>query len=172
MALLTLLTVAFTSTVPTACAGETTVHVVLEVQLTDVAFVVPNLKTVAVLPRAKPVPVMVTLVPPALEPLLGLTPATVGRNLKLSLVDVALMPPGVVTVTSTLPGDSAGATALIEVTPLIVCSVKLVALVEPNLTEVAPVRLVPLMVTVVPPPVGPLVGLSFVTVGAGPVAVP
>jgi hypothetical protein len=41
-ALLTLFVVAFTSTVPTACAGEMTVHVVVEVQLTDVPFVAPN----------------------------------------------------------------------------------------------------------------------------------
>ena len=36
----------------------------------------------------------------------------------------------------------------------------------PNFTAVAPVRSVPVMVTVVPPAAGPLVGLSDVTVGA------
>ena len=36
-------------------------HSVLEVQLTPVALVVPNLKTVPVFPTAKPVPVMVTV---------------------------------------------------------------------------------------------------------------
>jgi hypothetical protein len=82
LTLLTLFTVAFTSTVPTACAGETTVHFVVELQLTDLAFVVPNLKIVAVLPRANPVPLTVTLVPPALDPVLGLRRVTVGVNLK------------------------------------------------------------------------------------------
>ena len=41
------------------------------------------------------------------------------------------------------------------------------AVVEPNLTPVAPVKPVPVMVTVVPPAVVPEVGLMPVTVGAG-----
>ena len=52
-------------------------------------------------------------------------------------------------------------------------TVKLVALVVPNLTAVAPVRLAPVMVTWVPPAAGPLAGEIPVTVGAagGEVAV-
>ena len=42
---------------------------------------------------------------------------------------------------------------------------KLVALVAPNLTAVAPVKLVPVIVTLVPPAVGPEVGVMPVTVG-------
>ena len=76
---------------------------------------------------------------------------------------MALVPPGVVTVTSTVPALPAGAVAVMLVALLIV---KLVAAVEPNLTAVAPVRLVPVIVTDVPPPVGPAVGLICVTVGA------
>ena len=51
---------------------------------------------------------------------------------------------------------------------------KLVAGVEPNETAVAPVRLVPVIVTAVPPAVGPADGETCVTVGAGgsTVAVP
>ena len=41
------------------------------------------------------------------------------------------------------------------------------ALVEPNLTSLAPVRFVPVIVTVVPPAAGPLVGSTLLTVGAG-----
>ena len=41
------------------------------------------------------------------------------------------------------------------------------AVVEPNLTPVAPVKPVPVMVTVVPPAVVPEVGLMPVTVGVG-----
>jgi hypothetical protein len=41
------------------------------------------------------------------------------------------------------------------------------AIVEPNETAVAPVKLVPVMVTLVPPAAGPLVGLMLDTVGAG-----
>ena len=76
---------------------------------------------------------------------------------------MALMPPGVLTVTCTVP-EPAGEVAVTLVadsalTPL--------ALVEPNLTSLAPVRFVPVIVTVVPPAAGPLVGSTFVTVGAG-----
>ncbi len=39
--------------------------------------------------------------------------------------------------------------------------------VGPNVTLVAPVKLVPVTVTVVPPVVGPLDGLIAVTVGTG-----
>jgi len=160
-----LFTVAFTSTVPTACAGDTRVHSVVEVQLTDLLTVVPNLTFVAVLPRAKPVPVMVTLVPPALDPVFGLTLVTVGTNRKRSFDETALVPPEVVvTVTSTLPSVSAGETAVIEVADL---TVKLAALVEPKLTAVVPVRFFPVMVTAVPPTTEPFVGETFPTTGGG-----
>ena len=76
---------------------------------------------------------------------------------------VALVPPGVVTVMLTVPADSAGAVAVMLVAPLIV---KLVAAVDPNLTAVAPVRLVPVIVTLVPPASGPAGGATCVTVGA------
>jgi hypothetical protein len=45
-----------------------------------------------------------------------------------------------------------------------------VALVAPNRTAVAPVRFVPVMVTLVPPAAGPLFGLTLVIVGAGAAA--
>jgi hypothetical protein len=51
--------------------------------------------------------------------------------------------------------------SLITVTP--------VAAFVPNLTAVAPVKLVPVIVTCVPPAVEPLVGLMPVTVGAAAV---
>ena len=65
------------------------------------------------------------------------------------------MPPGVVTVMSTVPAEPAGAVAVIWVALL---TVTLVALVVPNLTAVAPVKLVPVIVTLVPPAVGPATG--------------
>lgn len=40
------------------------------------------------------------------------------------------------------------------------------AAVPPNLTAVAPVKLVPVMITLVPPVGGPVLGLTLVTVGA------
>ena len=82
--------------------------------------------------------------------------------MNLSAVLVALVPPDVVTVTSTVPVP-AGEVILMEV-PLL--TVRLVPAVVPNLTPVAPLRLVPVMVTTVPPPAGPLLGLMPLTVGA------
>ena len=72
------------------------------------------------------------------------------------------MPPGVLTVTSTVPSDPGGAIAEICVALI---TVNEVALVLPNLTDVAPMKLVPEMVTALPPVVGPLVGEIDVTVG-------
>jgi len=75
---------------------------------------------------------------------------------------VALVPPGVVTVTSTTPVPT-GEVALIVVA---LTKVKLVAAVVPNWTAVAPVKFVPVIVISVPPANGPDVGLRPVTVGA------
>ena len=68
-----------------------------------------------------------------------------------------------VTATSTKPAECAGAVAVIEVA---LTTVKLVAATPPNVTDVAPVKFVPVMVMDVPPPVGPLDGDTDVTVGA------
>ena len=80
----------------------------------------------------------------------------------LSFVLVALVPPAVVTVISTVPVP-AGATATIW---LDVSDVIEVAAVAPNLTEVALPRLVPMIVTDVPPTAVPDEGETDVTVGA------
>jgi hypothetical protein len=153
-----------TSTVPAAPAGAVAV---IEVALTTVkveAAVAPNFTAVA---PVKLVPVMVTEVPPVVVPEFGLTPETVGAGgrtkVNWSFALVAEVPPGVVTVTSTVPAAPAGAVAVIEVA---LTTVKVEAAVAPNFTAVAPVKLVPVMVTEVPPPVEPEVGLTPVTVGA------
>ena len=57
------------------------------------------------------------------------------------------------------PGD----TAVIDVAET---AEKVVAAVAPNITAVAPLRLVPVMVTVVPPAPGPNIGEIDVIVGA------
>ena len=62
-----------TSTVPADSAGETAVKCVEETNVTPVAAVEPNL-TVA--PDTNPVPVIVTDVPPAVGPAVGLRPVT------------------------------------------------------------------------------------------------
>jgi len=68
----------------------------------------------------------------------------------------------VVTVTSTTPALPAGEVAVTEVALLAVIE----PAVAPNVTEVAEMRLVPVMTTLVPPVAGPVVGRMEVTVGA------
>lgn len=69
-----------------------------------------------------------------------------------------------VTVISTVPvADAAGEVATICVEEF---TVNVVAAVVPKFTAVAPVKSVPVMVTTVPPVVGPVAGDTIVTVGA------
>ena len=155
--------VTVTFTVAAACAGEVAVIWVSETTAKVVAAVKPKSTAVA---AVKPVPVMVTGVPPAAGPALGATELTVGtgaKYLKWSDGEVAEVPPGVMTVTSTVPGACAGEVAVIWVAET---TVKLEAAVAPKWTAVAPVKPVPVMVTEVPPAVGPVVGATELTVGA------
>ena len=73
-------------------------------------------------------------------------------------------PPAAVTITSTVPADSAGEVAVMEVVPTTVTPV---AATVPNFTVLPALKLVPVMVTEVPPVVGPVLGVTLVTVGAG-----
>ena len=94
-----------------------------------------------------------------------MTTGALGGALKVNWLAaaVALVPFGVVTRTLTVPAAPAGDVAVIWVALLIV---KPVAAVAPNATAVAPVRLVPVIVTDVPPAVVPTVGERDVTVGS------
>ena len=113
-----------------------------------------------------PVPVIVTSVPPATDPVFGLRLETVGTgtNVNWSPAVAALAPPLFLTVTSTVPALAAGDTAVIDVELL---TVKLLAAVPPKLTPVAPVSPVPVIVTVVPPAAGPWAGETAVTRATG-----
>src|SRR5262249_52427134 len=133
-----------TSTWPTP-AGEVQVMVVAFMTTTLVAALPPK-ETVA--PATKPVPVIVTAVPPAAGPLLGLTDVTVGAvPTKVNwspgglAAEVAF---SVVTNTSTVPAGSAGETAvrLVDET-----NTTLVPDTVPNLTVLPDVKLVPVIVT-------------------------
>jgi hypothetical protein len=70
----------------------------------------------------------------------------------LSFAEVVLVAAGVVTLMSTVPTAPAGDVAVIWVALL---TVKVVALFTPNFTAVVPMKFVPVIVTVVPPVVGP-----------------
>ena len=80
-----------------------------------------------------------------------------------SAAEVALVPAGVVTVTSTVPVP-AGAVTWIVVSDDTENSA---AEVVPNETAVAPAKPLPVMVASVPPSVEPVVGLRPVTFRAG-----
>jgi hypothetical protein len=116
--------------------GETAVIELAEFTLKPVAAIEPNLTPVT---PTKPAPVRVTEVPPLAEPFLGAIFFTVGGGpagtyWKRSASLAALVPPAVVTLTSTVPVP-AGETALIKVAD---STLKLVAAVAPNLTALAP----------------------------------
>ena len=119
----------------------------------NVALVPLNFTDVA---PVKFVPVIVTLVPTG--PLVGAKLAMVGGFVTVKLLLLVAVPSGVVTLRGPVVAP-AGTVAEICVDEL---TVK-VALVPLNLTDVAPVKFVPLIVTLVP--TGPLVGEKLVMVG-------
>ena len=78
-----------------------------------------------------------------------------------SAARVAEVPAAVVTVMSTVPLPG----GLVAVICVAESTVNVVAAVPPKRTPVAPVKPVPVMVTVVPPVTGPLAGKTPVTTG-------
>src|SRR5450755_3075842 len=153
----TVVTLTVTAPIP---AAVTAVICVAELTVKLAAAVAPNFTAVA---PVKLVPVMTTDVPPASGPLVGARPVIVGAGTNVNVPAEVPEPLGVVTLTVTAPMPAA-VTAVICVAEL---TVKLAAAVAPNFTAVAPVKLVPVMTTDVPPASGPLVGARPVIVGAG-----
>ena len=148
-----------TLAVPAAFAGVVAVIVVPLVTVTLVAASAPIVTAVA---PVNPVPVIVTAWLPATGPLVGLILVTVGTAAYVYSVSPGLVPPtSVVTTTNTVPTLRAGVVAVIVVS---LTTVKLVAAVALNVTAVAPVNPVPVMVTVWLPATGPVAGLIAVTV--------
>ncbi len=82
--------------------------------------------------------------------------------MKWSLEEVAEVPAGVVTVTSTVAAAWAGATAVMRVSLL----TRKLAGRLPKRTSPASARFVPVICTTVPPPVEPEVVSRLLTVGA------
>jgi hypothetical protein len=111
-----------------------------------------------------PVPFTATTVPPVVAPDDGRTLVTEGvaANVYRSALDAALVPPGPVTVTSTVAAEWVGVVAVIFVDDT---TVNVVAAVDPSFTAVAPVKPDPVRVTTVPPVVVPEVGETAVTAG-------
>jgi hypothetical protein len=78
------------------------------------------------------------------------------------LARLPLCPPEFVTVTVTAPALPAGVVAVILV---LFTTTTFVAELLPNFTAAPAAKLVPVIVTAVPPEVDPLFGLTLVTVG-------
>ena len=117
----------------------------------------------AVAPLWNPPPVMVTDVPPPAGPLLGAIDVTVGAATYVKqLEQVPLCVSGLIATTFTDPATCAVVVPVIVV-PLTVATVS----ADPPNETVAPVwKPLPATVTDVPPALGPLLGVTEVTVGA------
>jgi hypothetical protein len=148
-----------TAVVPTASAGEVAVTVLSEITVKAVAAVVPK-NTSRVL--IKPAPVMVTIVSPPIGPEAGLIEPITGDGTKLKLSEL-FVPPGEVILIGTMPTTWAGVTTSTSVS---LVTVKLVAGAVPNFTPVVPLRLVPVMVTLLPPDATPAEEKTAVGAGA------
>src|SRR5690348_1891806 len=126
---------------------------------------VQNLNCGLVQPLPAAAAVNVTIVPPDWGDVLSEVRVALAHiprmYVNLSAALTALVPPEAVTVTSTVP-DPAGVVAVIS---LALLTVKVLAAVEPNFTALTATKLVPMMVTDVPPPAGPEFGATDVTVG-------
>ena len=143
-----------TLTLPEAPVPTTAVMLVDELTVNDEAATPPILTPVV---PVKLVPVIVIVVP--VTPLVGVNDVIVGAEINVKPANVAV-PPGVVTLT--LPEAPVPTTAVMLVDEL---TVNDEAATPPILTTVAPVKLVPVTVIVVP--VTPLVGVNDVIVGVG-----
>src|SRR5437867_1292410 len=153
--------VTMTFTAPAACA--VVVPVIAVALMVDTFKADPPKETAA--PAAKPVPVTLTDVPPALPPLLGVTEATVGAGATYvkQPVQMPLCVSGLVTATLTAPA----ACAVVVPVMLAALIVETVSAEPPNET-VAPLwKSLPAIVTDVPPAVTPLLGVTELTIGAG-----
>jgi hypothetical protein len=105
---------------------------------------------------------MVTEVPPRLDPELGMTLVMVGAGATYvkPFARVPLCLFGFVTTTLTAPAACGGVLAVIDV---LLTTRTLVAAEVPNFNVAPLTKPVPVMVTAVPPLVGPEVGLTAVT---------
>jgi hypothetical protein len=106
---------------------------------------------------------MVTLVPPVVVPVVGVSEVTLGGGGTKVKADALVTVPCVVsTETLTLPAALA---AVVAVTVVGLVTLKLAAVAVPNKTLLAPVSWVPVMVTLVPPVVVPESGARVVMAG-------
>lgn len=103
----------------------------------------------------KPLPLRYTTVPPVAGPEDCETLVMIGAERKEKASSLVAVPPPVVTETSTVPALRAGLTAVIEDDELTVTEA---AALPPNVTVAPLLKFTPVIVTVVPPDVGPAAG--------------
>ncbi len=151
------------TTVFGGCGGATAVRTSPLRTLTAALATVPNR---TVVPAVKPVPSTVTTVPPCAGPVSGekeLTVNGVGATKVNAAAAVALVPSRFSTVTLATPAACGGVTAVR--TSSLRLSMLSAAMLSNSRT--APLRkFVPVMVTGVPPAIGPLLGTTAMIVGA------
>ena len=105
---------------------------------------------------------MVIVVPPMSGPEVGETAVTVGLAMYVNAPVNVELPPGVVNTTSRAPAVPDGVVNVTDVAETFEIEVPNA---PPTVTEVAPVRFVPVTVTKVPPDAAPLVGEIDVITG-------
>src|SRR5262249_31424029 len=143
-----------TSTVPAAPAGGAVAVIDVDELTVKLAATPPNRTAPA---PVKFVPVMVTLVPPMVLPLLVPSDDTTGAEAAVKLKRAgALSAPGTLTTTSTVPAALGG----VVTSTLVEDSTTKATDCPPNVTEVVPSRPVPVMVTLSPPALEPEEALS------------
>jgi hypothetical protein len=101
----------------------------------------------------KDVPVIVTLVPPAVLPVNGEMLLITGGGIYVKDENAPLGPPPVVTIIPAAPALSTA--GVIQVIVVLFTTLREVADNPPNVTKVAPVKFLPVIVTFVPPAMPP-----------------
>ena len=144
-----------TDIIPVVPLATTAVMLVALTTVKELAAVPPKLTVVA---PVKSVPVMVTVSPVAAD--VGVNELMLGAGINVKLLEELAVPPGVVIDIVPLVPLATTAVMLVALT-----TVKEVAAVPPKLTAVAPVKSVPVMVTV--SPVAADVGVNELMLGAG-----
>ena len=136
---------------PVVRRGVIQVIVVLFTMFREVAGIPLNVTKVA---PVKDVPVIVTVVPPKVLPVNGKMLLITGGVIKVKdEANMVLGPPPVVTIMPTAP--AVVRSRVIQVIVVLFTTLRFVAAKPPNVTEVAPVKFVPVIVTFVPPSVLP-----------------
>jgi len=157
--------------VPPTVATDTSFNPAVPVGVTAVMDVADTTRLVAGTPSiftlVAPVkfsPVIVIAVPAERGPDGGLTLVIVGAAIYVNALALVAIPPIVFTEILCVPTLPAGVIAVMDVAD---ATITLVASTPPTVTIVAPVKLLPVIVIVVPPVIGPETGLTDAIVGAG-----